>query len=390
MIAKPFVFNKALEDQLLALVTREPRLGLAQEAVQRLQKRGLLRGKEEGWKYTTLTELARTKLTQTEKAELIVDAPTEVRVRRGAAYSEDSFLIKQLRSRLPKADGLELVSLAAQRGVVEITIPDQTVVSRPILIQLPLGAAQSLSAPLVVVLVGKGSRVTLIETTRTLDGAVSLPMVYGLAQANSQASHYQFLGSTESVLRTKTNWSVSDHAVLNVTSVAHSGKLVRCDMTVELMGRSARADVRGLMVVGAKQNLDCQVDIHHKNSETTSSQEYRAIVSPGGKGVFNGVTIVPAGLKKIKAFQKTKNILLDVSASMNAKPELRIESDDVECTHGATISQLSAQSLMYLRARGLDQSQAQRLLLQAFRREVLDSIQDVPTRVRAQEFTEVA
>jgi Fe-S cluster assembly protein SufD len=390
MIAKPFVFNKALEDQLLTLVTREPRVGLARQAAQRLEKRGLLRGKEEGWKYTTLTELARTKLTHIEKADLIIDAPSEVGVRRGVTCSEDSFLSRQLRSRLPKADGLELVSMAAGREVIEITIPDQTLVSRPVLIQSPIGKAQNLSAPLVVVLVGKGSRVTVIETTRTSDGAVSLPVMYGLAQATAQVSHYQFLGSTESILRTKTNWSVSDHATLNVTSVAHSGKLVRSDITVELMGRSARADVRGLMVVAAKQNLDCQVNIRHQNSNTLSSQEYRAIVSPGGKGVFNGVTIVPPGLTKIKAFQKTKNILLDVSASMNAKPELRIESDDVECTHGATISQLSAESLMYLRARGLDQSQAQRLLLQAFRREVLDSIQDVPTRVRAEEFTEVA
>ena len=67
--------------------------------------------------------------------------------------------------------------------------------------------------------------------------------------------------------------------------------------------------------------------------------------------------------KKTDAKQTNQALLLSEDAQINTKPELEIFADDVKCTHGATIGQLADDALFYLRARGLDEAQARRVLI---------------------------
>ena len=59
-------------------------------------------------------------------------------------------------------------------------------------------------------------------------------------------------------------------------------------------------------------------------------------------------------------------MLLDRTATANAKPELEIYADDVKCAHGCAIGELDASALFYLQSRGLPPEAARRLMLQAF------------------------
>jgi Fe-S cluster assembly protein SufD len=59
-------------------------------------------------------------------------------------------------------------------------------------------------------------------------------------------------------------------------------------------------------------------------------------------------------------------MLLDRTATANARPELEIYADDVKCAHGCAVGELDAQGLFYLQSRGLPPAQAKRLMLQAF------------------------
>src|SRR5262249_55420886 len=70
-------------------------------------------------------------------------------------------------------------------------------------------------------------------------------------------------------------------------------------------------------------------------------------------GVFNGKIYVRADAQKTDAKQTNQTLLLSEDAVINTKPQLEILADDVKCTHGATVGQLSADSLFYLRSRGI-------------------------------------
>ena len=73
---------------------------------------------------------------------------------------------------------------------------------------------------------------------------------------------------------------------------------------------------------------------------------------------------------------------------MKTKPCLEIYADDVRCTHGATIGELDAIALFYLRSRGLSLPQATNMLVHAFASEVLEAIAAPEVRAHATEILE--
>jgi Fe-S cluster assembly protein SufD len=83
---------------------------------------------------------------------------------------------------------------------------------------------------------------------------------------------------------------------------------------------------------------------------------------------------VAAGATGSDSHQTAKALLLGDVAEADLKPELEIFADDVKCAHGAAVGDLDAESLFYLRARGIPEIQARRMLLQAFLEDALEEI----------------
>jgi Fe-S cluster assembly protein SufD len=80
--------------------------------------------------------------------------------------------------------------------------------------------------------------------------------------------------------------------------------------------------------------------------------------------------------------QSAKALLLGENAEANLKPELEIFADDVKCAHGAAVGDLDADSLFYLRARGIPESEARGLLLHAFLEDAVSEIANADHRER--------
>ena len=102
---------------------------------------------------------------------------------------------------------------------------------------------------------------------------------------------------------------------------------------------------------------------------------YKGIWADASHGVFSGRIIVRKDAQKTDAKQTNRALLLSEGAQINTKPQLEIFANDVKCTHGATVGQLSADALFYLQARGIDRAAAQQMLIRAF-------ASDITARVR--------
>ena len=61
---------------------------------------------------------------------------------------------------------------------------------------------------------------------------------------------------------------------------------------------------------------------------------------------------------------------------MNEKPELEIFADDVVCGHGATVGSLDPEQVFYLQSRGIPNSEAKAMLLEAFGGESIDRVEN--------------
>ncbi len=151
-------------------------------------------------------------------------------------------------------------------------------------------------------------------------------------------------------------------------------KLSRHTPQMEQQGENTQTDFIALTAIAGRQVSDTHSSIHLQFPHGTTHQLHKCIVDEFAHAVFNGKVFVPQAAQLTNANQLNRNLLLSPKARVNTKPELQIIADNVKCTHGATISQLEADEIFYLRSRGLNDYDARHLLLDAFAGEILDQV----------------
>ena len=134
----------------------------------------------------------------------------------------------------------------------------------------------------------------------------------------------------------------------------------------------AHFEFGAVQIGGGSANLEIVTTVRHVEPNATSNQMVRSVLGGTATGSYLGKVAVSRDAQKTDSVQSVKAMLLDRTATANAKPELEIYADDVKCAHGATVGELDRQALFYLAARGLPPSEAQTLLLQAFVAEVFE------------------
>ena len=167
-------------------------------------------------------------------------------------------------------------------------------------------------------------------------------------------------------------------------SISLGGAWVRNEPTV-VLAEGAEATLNGLYLVGGRQHVDNHTSIDHAKPHGASHELYKGILDGKASAVFNGKIFVRKDAQKTDAKQTNKNLVLSEDASINTKPELQIWADDVRCTHGATIGQMDAEALFYLRSRGIGRLEARDMLTYAFARDVIDRIKVAPLRERLEQ-----
>lgn len=171
-------------------------------------------------------------------------------------------------------------------------------------------------------------------------------------------------------------WARQERASrLRCMSATLGGALVRNDLGVELAGAGAHCDMLGLYVVAGAQHVDNHTTIAHRAENCSSREVYKGVLDQRARAVFHGRIVVAPGAQKTNAAQTNKNLLLSPHAEIDCKPQLEIYADDVRCSHGATVGQLDAAAIFYLRSRGISQARARELLTCAFVNDVLGEIE---------------
>lgn len=143
------------------------------------------------------------------------------------------------------------------------------------------------------------------------------------------------------------------------------GNYGRIELDVTLC-EGAHFELRGVILGSGEQTLEIVTTVTHAEPSATSNQTVRTVVGGKATGSCLGKVVVARDAQKTDAAQSVKAMLLDRTATANAKPELEIFADDVKCAHGATVGELDQAALFYLASRGLPPAEAKQLLLQAF------------------------
>ncbi len=235
------------------------------------------------------------------------------------------------------------------------------------------------SQPRNLIVIGKNAKAEVIfsydtiETDNALTNSISEYVVLDggkltvnkLQYENDATNHI----STDSVYQQK-------NSQFHINTFPLSGKMIRNNLHIQLDGSTADAKLYALNYVNGKEHFDNNTFVEHIKPHCTSTELYKSVVNDEGTSVFNGKIKVHKDAQKTQAFQSNANIIGDDNAKAYSKPELEIYADDVKCSHGSTTGQFDAEALFYLRARGIKESSAKKLLLNAFAAEVLDNVEN--------------
>ncbi|MEW6744837.1 MAG: Fe-S cluster assembly protein SufD [Planctomycetota bacterium] len=235
------------------------------------------------------------------------------------------------------------------------------------------------SYPRVLVMAEESSRLALIETHATLgggDNSTSAAFSNSLSELsigdNAVLDYYKVVRHGASHFHTGSLYArLGRDARFQASSITLGGALVRNDSSVILDGEGGSAELHGLYLAEGQQHVDNHTTIDHARPRGWSRQLYKGVLDGRSSAVFSGKILVRQDAQKTDAVQTSQNLLLSETAEANAKPQLEIYADDVKCTHGATVGQLDAEALFYLRSRGIDKETARRILIHGYMSEVV-------------------
>lgn len=224
------------------------------------------------------------------------------------------------------------------------------------------------------------SRLTLVETWQShrtsrsfLNACTSLELD---DEANVVALSAYTHGPDHPILH-QIQAKVGSNAAFRASQHLLSGPWNRCQVDVQLTGRGAKADLSGLTVVSGTQQGDHTISIKHLAPETTSRQTFKALAGGQGRSVFSGHIKVAENGIGTDARQLSRGLLLGKQAEIMTQPQLEICTDELSCSHGATVADLEEEEIFYLQSRGLSKSVARQLLCLGFANEPLSDLLEI-------------
>ncbi len=266
-----------------------------------------------------------------------------------------------------------------------VAIADNVVVEEAIqlLFLSTVTPAPAVSHPRVLILLGRNSQARVVETFAAVgpSGGFTNAVTEIVVGDGAVLDHYRVQRESVSAFHVgHTQLQLGRSSRSSSHSVALGGLIARHDAVAVLGDEGADCTLNGLYLAGGTQLVDNHTEIDHAAPHGTSHELYKGILDGSARGVFNGRIRVRPDAQKTDAKQTNKTLLLSGDAQIHTKPQLEIFANDVKCTHGATVGQLSEDALFYLRARGIGLDDARSLLVKAFATDVTSRITLEPVR----------
>jgi Fe-S cluster assembly protein SufD len=258
------------------------------------------------------------------------------------------------------------------RGVL-LHVPPFTEIEEPLVIDLDEGPGRRSSRPLVVAILGEGSRATVILRASGGDDLLRISGTDITVGAGARLRWFesQVLGA-RSISIDRSRVTVGRDARFERLDAPLGGRLVRARVDCSLDGPGAVAHLHGLCFPQAGQRADLGTVQRHLAPRATSRAVFKAAVGEGSRAVFQGLIEVLPGARGTDAYLANRNLLLARGARADSVPTLRIGNNDVKCSHGSTTGRLRDEELFYLESRGLSRAQARELLVLGFFEDLLE------------------
>jgi Fe-S cluster assembly protein SufD len=269
---------------------------------------------------------------------------------------------------------MSAASLALSAGGVAFRVPEGAAIEGPL--KLDFAGPGHVRALLVL---EEGSSLTLVERAAASEFRnVGFEILVG---EGAGLDHVRLSpADADAVLVEEVHVRVAARGRYRAHFASFGSKLSRMEVEIALAGEGASAELSGVAVLDAKRHSDVTTHVTHASGNTASTQLFRNVAAGNSRAIYQGKVTVTKGANGSDSNQSAKALLLGENAEADLKPELEIFADDVKCAHGAAVGDLDAESLFYLRSRGVAEAEARGLLLRAFLEDAVAGISGTDQR----------
>jgi Fe-S cluster assembly protein SufD len=274
-------------------------------------------------------------------------------------------------------DVFAAVNTAFLRDGAVIHVARDRVVNAPIHLLFVATRKDSAAYPRVLVVAETGAQCTVVEDfVGVADGAYLTNAVSEFYVAgNARVSHVKLQREAPTAFHiANTSVRVARGGHYATWTVALGARISRHNLSIVQAGEATDFSIDGLALISGRQLADTHSSIDHARAQGRSRQLHKTVVGGGAHAVFNGKILVRQGAQQTDSGQQSRNLLISDKAHVDTKPQLEIFADDVKCAHGATVGQIEADELFYLKSRGLSDTAARNLLTYAFAAQVIERI----------------
>ena len=170
--------------------------------------------------------------------------------------------------------------------------------------------------------------------------------------------------------------------VVNFETSGSRDHVITNSVTVSQLGSDCSTEIYALAYLRGTDSVTTETHVTHAAGGGTSNQLIKFVLDDNARGRFIGDLKIAQDAQQTEAHQTNRNLLLSETAEMRTQPQLEIYADDVKATHGASTGQLDESALFYMQQRGISKEKARQLLVNAFMKEVIETISDEKIRER--------
>jgi Fe-S cluster assembly protein SufD len=264
---------------------------------------------------------------------------------------------------------VEAINAAAWQGGVLVRVPAGVRLELPIRLRVEADAAGAPVLPRVLIVGGADSAFEVVEGHVGGNGVPALllgvtEIVVGRGAEVSYGLVQRWQPSVSGHLTVRARLDAG--ARFQMALASFGGGLYKADVGALLAGERAQSETFGVAMGGDRQHLDHHTEHVHLAGKTHSNLDFKVALTHAARSAYTGMIRIAPEAGGSEAYQENRNLLLSEDARAESIPELEILTDDVRCSHGATMAPLDEEQLFYIKSRGLPHSQATRLIVYGF------------------------
>jgi len=224
---------------------------------------------------------------------------------------------------------------------------------------------------------GKNSKLSLLEYYKAEDSIKYFNNTIHNYLIQKSAILKKF--STDSNLDNSYNYHLTNvksysNSIFENFLFSSGASFVKNEIHCDLLESFSSCFVNALIFLRNKQHHELKTNVNHRHEHCKSSQLVKSVLLDKSIGTYQGKIYVEKNAQKTNGYQLSKALVLSENSAFNSKPELEIYADDVKCSHGSTTGNIDQNSIFYLMSRGLSKEQANKMLVEGFLNEVIETI----------------